>query len=252
MRMKSHPNDILFLADISFAGVFSQVLYHKPCPKMYALCHASALNAYDYWAPVRKYKWKIECEHSKLFNQIFVATNYHSNKLTYKASWFQKQWRNMKVVALPDPPFSLSHYPKEKHFNLVSVARPSIQKINKKVEKKIEKEFGKIHRTVDRDMKRWDDYYMFLSLCKVMLITSKEECYGYQVVDAIKNGVIPIAPNKFSYPELLPLSHLYNNVGELIILIQMALNGELHVPTNLCQGLVDNFYDNICKTMKGV
>ncbi len=250
MRVKINPNDILFLADISFPGIFANVLYHRPCPKMYAVCHASALNAYDYWAPVRKYKWKIECEHSKLFDKTFVATIYHNNKLSYKASWFQKQWMNIEVVALPDPP--LTFFPNTpKVFDLCSVARPSIQKVNKKAEKIIEKEFGKIVRIPEFDINDWDHYYHILSRCKVMVVTSKEECYGYQIIDAIKNNVIPIAPNHCSYPELLPRNYLYNNVSELKVKLRAALWGHLSVPRNRSQELVDNFYDNICGIMKG-
>jgi hypothetical protein len=244
MNIDITSNDILFLADISFPGFFTGVLYHKPCPKMYAFCHASAKNAYDYWAPVRKYKWGLECQHAKLFNKIFVGTKYHQRKLG---------WKNTIVTGLPDPPFPGYGIKTEKTIDIISVARPNIQKINKKVEKKVEKKFGKIVRTCEINMiTNWISYYRYLKMSKVLLLTSKEETWGYQVIDAVLNNCIPIAPNKFSYPELLPKKYLYDSYEELENIIKKALDYSLETPyIKLYQmRMIDNFYANICGVMK--
>jgi len=243
-RVQIDPSDTLFLADISFPGLFSNVLYHKPCQNSYAFCHASALNAYDYWQPVRKYKWKVECQHSRLFKKIFVGTNYHQRKLG---------WYNTSVVGLPNPPFIYKdRFPEEKSINLISVSRPSIQKVNKKLEKQVEKRFGKIVRTPDMGLHSWATYYKFLLMSKIMVITSKEETWGYQVIDAILNDVIPLAPNKYSYPELLPQAYLYDNDRELLEMIDHILEyDDVRVPEIRCQERINTFYDRVCNVMKG-
>ena len=83
------------------------------------------------------------------------------------------------------------------------------------------------------------------------MISSNEETFGYQVVDAILHGCIPIAKNDFSYPELLPREYLYDDLNELMDTLMLGLNEHLPVPELLCQGLVDNFYENIVGIMKG-
>lgn len=243
LNLKLQDNDILFLADLSFPGLFTSVLFHKRCPKMFVYCHATAKNAYDYWWLVRKMKWKVEVGHSELFDCVFVSTEYHKNLLKLP---------NIKVVGLPHPPDWIINrvYYSEREFNIVSVCRPSIQKVNKKLEKFVEQYFGKIHRyTFDR----WIDYCSFLSKSKILLITTKAETFNYTILDAIKCGCIPIAPNKLCFPEILPREYLYNDAPELIRRIYHILNNdeEVPVPDILCEDNVNNFYNRICEIMKG-
>jgi hypothetical protein len=236
LNLQLEDNDILFLADLSFPGFFSNVLYHKPVENAFAFCHGTSLNTFDYFYQNRSSKWDIETGHSKLFKKVFVATEYHKKKLG---------WENIEVVGLPDTPFDGYHF--EKKYDIISVARPSIQKVNKRIESEIEEEFGKIERA---NCDSWARYYRFLSQGKVLLSTAKEETFGYQILEAIKNNSIPIAPDRFSYPELLPKEYLYNNIEQLKEIIRLALDGKLSVPALLNQNLVSSFFENICSIMK--
>jgi len=238
MELELQDDDTLFLADLSFPGFFANVLYHKRPKKCFAFCHATSKNRYDYFQPVRKSKWKVEYAHSKMFNRVFVASYYHKFKLG-------SRWRNIVVTAIPNPPFKT--YNLEKTRNIISVSRPSIQKVNKRLERKVERKFGKIWRTT---FDNWDDYYKYISESRVMLITAKEETYGYQVIDAVLNNCVPIAPNKFSYRDILPREYLYNSEEELYALVSKVLEGKLVVPQLLNQHFVSNFWDRIVNYMK--
>lgn len=240
MMLKLQDNDVLFLADLSFPGFFTNVLYHKRPRKCFAFCHATSKNCYDYFQPVRKSKWAAEYAHSKMFDKVFVATFYHLLKLG-------KKWKNTIITSLPNPPFK-TYTSKKKIRNIISVARPSLQKINKKLEKDIERKFGKIWRET---FNHWTDYYNYISESRVMLISAKEETYGYQVIDAVLNNCIPIAPNKFSYQEILPREYLYYNKDELYEIVRKALNKKLVVPQLINQYLIEDFWTNIIITMKG-
>jgi len=241
MTMEIREDDVLFLADISFPGFFSNVLYHKPVENAFAFCHATSKNKYDYFQPVRRSKWLVETAHSKLFKKVFVASEYHKKKL---------KWKNTEVVGLPVPPYRDAQlFFEPKSFDIISVARPSIQKVNRKVEKKVEENFGKIVRLPEMNLVRFEDYYKLIAQSKVMLITSKEEAFGYQVVDATIGNCVPIAPNAFSYPELLPRDYLYNNYYELKEKLTLALNGKLKVPKLLNGSLMRDFYENIARSM---
>jgi hypothetical protein len=237
LNMKIYNDDILFLADLSFPGFFTNVLYHKPIKNCYVFCHGTSKNNYDYFQKNRQSKWLIEKGHSKLFKKVFVATNYHKNKLG---------WNNIDVIGVPKPSFKIQ-VDYNKINNIISVSRDDIQKRNKTIEYQINK-FETIKRSSEYD--NWGDYYQFIANSKILLITSKEDTFGYSVMDAIENKCIPIAPNKLSFPELLPQKYLYNNIDELSNIIHKYLNFNMSdVPVLLNQNLIYNFYDNLIHRM---
>lgn len=236
LNLDLREDDILLLNDISFPGLFSNILYHKKPKKCFAICHATSKNAHDYFAPVRKSKWKTECAHSELFDKIFVGTEYHKNKLG---------WDNVVVTSLPEMPFSVA-WGNEKINDVINVSRPTKQKVNKKMEKIIENKYGEILRET---FYTWEEYFKFLNSSKCLFISASEETFGYQVVDAINNGCIPVAPNKFSYPELLSKEYLYDTEDEAIEIVGKVLNGDLDIPDLLNRDMMDNFYEKITEVM---
>lgn len=202
MQLSVRKDDVLLLCDLSFPGLFSSVLIHKRPERCYAICHATSKNRYDYFGKIRGIKYPIEKATSKLFDKVIVASEYHKEKLG---------WDNIRVVPLPMPPFHVER--NNKIYPVVSVARSGIQKENVSILKKL----GKIGISVNYpNCSTWEQYYDFLSKSMILLITSKEETYGYQVVDAIMSDCTPFAPDKYSYPELLTYDYLYDDIHSLI------------------------------------
>lgn len=238
MDLKLKPNDVLFWADLSFPGIFANVLYHKKPKKCFAFCHATSLNYLDYYENVRFSKFPLESAQAKLFDKIFVGSQYHKDKLG---------WENVIVTALPMlPMFKKLDVPKK--YDIVSVCRPTPQKVDLDLEKKVEEIYGKIHR---RMFDNWKDYNEFLSLSKVLLITSKEDTFNYTILDAVQSGCIPVAPNKLCFPEILPIEYLYDDFDELNDTLFLTLNGEFEFPILECELKISHFYKNICEIMKG-
>ena len=244
MNMDLRKDDILFLADLSFPGFFANALYHKRPSLCYAFCHATSLNDYDYFGKVRHSKFLVEQAHSKMFANIFVGSQYHATKLAC-AGWFSQ----LDVVGVPLPPKNvIKPHNLVKVREFISTARPSIQKVDIGIENVVTMQYNqKIHR---EDYDNWDDYSKALSESRILLITSKEETFGYQVVDAIINNCIPVAPNAFSYPELLPSEYCYSNTAELFDVLDNALSGNLQVPELLCKERTKNFFPNIIQIMR--
>jgi L-fucose mutarotase/ribose pyranase (RbsD/FucU family) len=236
LGLNLYDDDTLFLADLSFPGFFTNVLHHKRPDKAFAFCHATSLNAYDYFQPVRDSKWLVESGHAKLFDTIFVGSHYHKKKLG---------WDNVIVSGVPKPPFDT--FNDKKTIDILSISRPSIQKVNKKFEKKIERNFGKIHRS---ECFTWASYYHMISNAKVVLFSGKEDTFGYGILEAVMNRSVPIAPNKFAYPELLSRAFLYENIDEAIYGIWNGIHFPYQVPEIKCMDLVDNFYKNVVDVMK--
>jgi len=235
--MKLNPDDILFLADISFPGIFCSALYHYQPPRMFAFCHATSVNTLDYFWDNRGSKFPVETAHSLLFEKVFIGSQYHKDKI---------QWPNTQVTYLPFPP--LVTYPNEtKIYDIVSASRPTKQKVDSELEAEVEKEYGNIVR---KNTYSWEEYYKLLGQSKVLLITSFEDTFGYQIVDAILSGCIPIARNSLAYPELLQKQYLYNNREELFDRLELALWGLLDVPKLKCKQQMNNFYKTIIQEMK--
>jgi len=234
------PDDILFLADISFPGIFSSVLFHHQPPKLFAFCHATSINTLDYFADFSEFKFSVETAHAGLFNKIFVGSNYHDKKL---------QWPNAVVTSLPGPTHLECFKNETKKYGIVSASRPTKQKVDAELEAKVEDKFGPITRKETRD---FEAYYKFLGQSQVLLITSHEDTFGYQIVDAINNNCIPIARNGLSYPELLPKKYLYNNEEELFNILHSALWGrdKYPVPKLKCKKDMNNFYNRIVKEIE--
>jgi hypothetical protein len=257
MNLDLRDDDILFWADISFPGIFGNVLFHQRPKKMYAFCHATALNNLDYYSNVRDMKFPIESSVCRMFDKIFVGSCYHKNKLRVGGhSVFRNDahWRNLMVTYLPFPPLEFDFPKIEKTIDIMSASRPNPQKVDEQLEKLVEASFGEIKRPISNS---WYNYFYNLRSSKILLITAYEDTFGYQIVDAVMNNCIPLARRDLAYPELLPDEYLYSTPGELMSKIDFILNANVHwtpevkVPKLLCEEQMNNFYDAICDEMKG-
>jgi len=240
MSMVIRVDDILFVADISFPGFFTNVLYHKKPNKAYAYCHATSKNIHDYFQDVSESKYMCEMGHARMFDKVFVGSNYH---------FFKLQWANVNVIRLPFPPIEITRYnnlTKTKAIDIVSASRPTKQKVDLEVEK----HFKVIRRDQINILKdTWQDYYTFLSMSKILLITSHEDTFGYQIVDAVLNDCVPLAPNRCAYPEILPEQYIYHNLEDLKEKIDMVKAGKLKTPSLICEGEMKMFYENLIYRM---
>jgi hypothetical protein len=240
MEMKLRDDDILLLNDLSYPGLFAHVLFHKRPKKCFAICHATSKNRFDIFADDRKIKYPIERKVAELFDDIFVASAYHVHKLG---------WKNLRMFPFPYPPFEVD-VPNSfiRVYPIISVARDSKQKRSVTIEKEVERSFK--CKILHPKVFSWNEYYYeALGRSKVMLITAKEETFGYQVLDAVLAGCIPVAPNHFSYPELIPKEYLYNNLNELFDILIKALSGRLPVPKLLTESNSLKFYQYLTEHM---
>lgn len=259
LQRTGHPDVpmVLLHCDLSYPGIFHQVLALKRPAHSAVICHASARNRFDVFAGV-KGKWRSERAAAEMYDKVLVATHYHAWKLRSGGV------TNARVLgALPHPPASIrprpfynaSNWPGERPLHFVSVARPTRQKVDQGVEEALKQLTGNaVHRPTG--IKTWEHYYHFLDRSKFLVITSREETYGYQVVDAVLRGCIPIAPRACSYPELLPPYLLYDINGSALDRarrIQRIAEEEegkgLPQPHLLCDNAAAGFYENLAKEL---
>lgn len=69
-----------------------------------------------------------------------------------------------------------------------------------------------------------EQYHYLLAESKVMLTNSIEENFGYSIVEAIVYKTIPIAPKGLSHSEMLPSLCLFDNIDEVIGMIEEKLD----------------------------
>ena len=50
----------------------------------------------------------------------------------------------------------------------------------------------------------YDEYKKLVAICDILPVTSKHEFFGISVLEAASAGVIPILPDRLSYPEIFP------------------------------------------------
>lgn len=255
-NLELYEDDILLCLDVSFPGFFPHVLYHKRPKKAFGFCHATSVNNLDYFSPINfKYNnSKSDSEKAifKLFNSIFVATDYHKNKLI--SNNFPKNI--ITLGSLPNPPI-IELYLKEnkkrsnikfkdKENKIVSVSRPSEQKVNIGIEKYVEKKFNT--KIIRPNCKSWAEYYDFLKNSKVLLLTGKEDTYGYSIIDAYFCGCNVVAPDDFSYRELINRGDLFDSLESLKTNITNNLAN--HRFTELLnQRKINDFYSNLAIKM---
>lgn len=244
-------DDILFMADLSFPGLFGNVLFHKRPKRCFAYCHATSMNYLDYFEKDRHCKFPIESSHAYLMDAVFVGSDYHDSKL---------RWEKNIVVRLPYPPLKTFHTDRKTNL-IVSASRNNPQKVDIDLECRIE---DRLHYPIVRESHNsWEDYYKFLSKSRILLITSFEDTFGYQIVDAVMNDCIPLAPTRCAYSEILPKEYLYKDEDELIRKMDYLINSdhgvpylsdspyEVPVPKLLCDKEMKDFYSNIIQVMKG-
>jgi len=233
--LQLQDDDSLFMSDLSFPGFFANILYHKKPKKCYAYCHATSKNYMDYFHKERSSKFMVETGHSKLFDFIFVGSEYHQNKL---------KWNNTIVSGLPAPPDSyISQRNVKRDKSIISVNRVTPQKVSVKFEKRLEKMTGyKIERF---QCKTWDEYSELLSSAKILFISSKEDTFNYTIVDAIKCGCVPVAPSRLCFPEILPHEYLYTDEYNAFSIINNILSKKnLRVP-KIQTSNVEHFFHNL-------
>lgn len=241
MSLKLKEDDTLFISDLSFPGFFPHVLFHKRPSKVFAFCHATSKNYLDYYSKDVDNKFPIETAISKMCDKVFVGSYYHQRKLG---------WKNTVVTYLP----FFDYFKQKSPINvfgrrnlIMSASRDNPQKIHLPLENRVEEEYGEIFRPISES---WDDYSKNLLDSKILLITSFEDTFGYQIIDGILHGCIVIAPNRCAYPEILPREYLYDYDYDLLKKIDNVINGELSVPKILCEEQMNNFYKKITNEMK--
>ena len=95
--------------------------------------------------------------------------------------------------------------------------------------------FNKAKQVLEKRIINWgyiekkESYHKILSSSDILPITSNHDFFGISTVEAIVHGVIPLLPNRLTYPEHIPKklhgNYLYNSEDELYIKLKSIISG---------------------------
>ncbi len=191
--------DIVFFSDLDYPGFSLPLSFFlkQRGAKVYGIIHGAYFNVGDIWygAPRRNFDRSI----LDVVDKVFVASNWFKSALLDNLGWEYED----KIIVNPLPYKTAGvevrgctdrgMYVLVIGKDIVSLPGFAVVPLNH----------------------TWEEYVDLLSRSMFLLSTKQAETFGYTIIEAMDMGVVPVAPNRFSYPELLPPALLYDDISEV-------------------------------------
>jgi hypothetical protein len=215
--VKFKPQKMLCL-DIDFPGLITSAIQvlklTNPELKTFGFLHAGSYNTGDIF---EKTKGKKEIEEAmfKVFDKIFVSTNYHKEKIE---NYFGKKFENLEVVGLPFYKEDVLKYTEPIPFSQkkLILLTGRIEQSDYSFVDTLRREFpSEVFQQLKAKNRR--EYFNLLNKAKVVISLKKEETFGLTQLETYVLGGIPLSPNKYAYPETIGIKELlYDNTEDLV------------------------------------
>ena len=225
---KVSKGDVVLFLDLDFPGFASDAVallrrMYGDSIGIYGFVHATSVNEGDFWEPIRRWKRLIEEAVFGLVDVVFVATEYHRSKLEKE---FSSIAGKVKVVGCPFFRDEVCNGGwkswKERVWDVFVPARPDEQKF-----RKISMLEGVKLKFAEEELESREYYFKTLSESKICLSLASEETFGYAVVEAMAFGTVTVVPDRFSYPEVVPVAELrYKDEEEMRRCVMRLLENE--------------------------
>jgi len=222
---KSKPSNILF-GDIWFPGIeaiqyLKQMSEYKYAnSKMYGFLHAGTYDPWDRTNQLGLTKWGYGFEDSifNIIEKVFVGSRYHLTLVCGKRDIDPEQ---VVVTGMPVDILWLSRLkPKSERKGIIFTGRPVIEKGIDVVYDLVKKHTPiTITQRLKPSLSK-QRYYNLLANSKIVFAPSRQETFGYGVVEGMACGCIPVVPNDLSFTDYVPEECRYNDQNEMIKLLK--------------------------------
>ncbi len=218
--------DVVFIPDGEFPGI-EAIEYFKRFygvdVKVVQIWHA---GTYDYWDLTRQVGLTRIGKHLEevwmdMAGLIFVATQCHKD-LILKERMVDKD--KVKVTGLPADVRGLGKYEKERKEGIAFTGRLSIEK-GYDVVCELRKKGFEITATQEQNLSK-EQYYELLGGMKVVFAPSRQETFGYGVVEGMAMNCIPVVPDGLSFTDYVPSKWRYKDNDEMVEMLRKAMECE--------------------------
>jgi glycosyltransferase involved in cell wall biosynthesis len=210
---------VLFFHDLWFPGIINiaYVIYGLGLEKSVKICgclHAGSYDCEDFLSKKGMTVWAHYFEDSlfQIIDLVFVATGFHKNLILNKRNIDSNK---IKVTGFPIfPEEFVNDFLEEKENIIVFPHRLDSEKCPEM--------FDELSSILQPIYPNWKflkskectsskkEYYQLLAKSKIAVSFAKQETWGIAMQEAVFHDVIPIVPDKLSYPELYSPAFVYN------------------------------------------
>lgn len=228
--------DVFFLSDTEMFGMEGTIRYLADLNglaniRIYGFAHAGSYTREDFVEPCARYAKSYEHAWSDIFDQIFVGSEYHKNRL--------KNLRGVAVdkITVTGNPYDVEQVrnsisPQVKINRVIHTNRPDPEKrpnLTLDLFEKLKQNHSGWEFMVTTGRRQWGTgalreralrlqeqgvitvcegiskfaYLTLLAQSKVMTGNTVEEMFGYCLLESLIFDTIPIVKNAFSHPELV-------------------------------------------------
>ena len=216
--------DKLLCLDIDFPGLITSAIQvlrlTNPDLVAYGYLHAGSWCNGDIFKSTAG-KSFVERAMFDTFDKIFVATNYHKQKIE---RYFGKEFKNLEVVGYPFYKEDILRYANSHQKKSIILISGRPEQSDMGLVDRIKKKFSKEKIIVNPKCKTRKDYFQLLSKAKIFISLKTEETFGLSVLEACTLGTLVLCPNLYSYPEILKNEFLlYENGDDLLSRLENLL-----------------------------
>lgn len=215
--------DICFFFDLWFDGLESLQYLRKMADfdlKIAGVLHAGSYDPWDllHQKGLEYYFEELENSWLKFIDKIFVASNWHKELLTMRRKVDEDK---IIVSGLPvDVEGMREFYSKEREDYFVFTGRLSIEKGIDVIDKLL-KQGLPIIKCLEKGYAK-KEYYKVLSKARGVIAPSRQETFGYGVVEGMALDITPIVPDKLSFVDYVPRQWRYRDEFEMMQMIEEA------------------------------
>lgn len=234
-REDIEDGDVIFVPDGEYPGLEALMYFKKFYNVDFGIATIWHAATYDHWdltyqVGLERIGAKLEEVWFDISDVVFVATNYHK-KIICERRMVSKN--KIKVTGLPVDVEGLQKYKsEERDIDIVFTGRLSYEKgidVVEKIRKWANEKGYKMILTQEHNFSK-EEYYRILGRSKVIVAPSRQETFGYGVVEAMAMDVVPVVPNGLSFTDYVPEIWRYNNEEEMFERIEKGIEnaGELN------------------------
>jgi|GEM_PF-4492994 len=187
------------------------------------IAHAGTYDPFDltHQLGMEEYGKSFEEGWFNILDKVFVATGYHQRLIL---SQRRVDYTKLAVTGLPVDTAHLAsfrHPWKERSDQIIFTGRKSKEKGYDLV-LNLQKKGLPIVVALDLGLSK-GQYHRLLGTSKVVFAPSKQETFGYGVVEGICAGCIPVVPNRLSFEDYILPKYRYSDPSEIVERLYEAL-----------------------------